>query len=95
MSALLLCGAASTHFPPGVDNLWQLWYNIAVAKTLRRKGRKIMILSVVMAVLLGAVPFTGDTFPAKTLIIVALAAVVVLVLAFVLRKKDGGGDDKE
>ena len=54
-----------------------------------------MILSVVMAVLLGAVPFTGDTFPAKTLIIVALAAVVVLVLAFVLRKKDGGGDDKE
>ncbi|MBQ8960050.1 MAG: hypothetical protein IJ071_02395 [Ruminococcus sp.] len=39
--------------------------------------------------LLAAIPFTGDNFPAKTLIIIAAVAVVVLVAAFLLRKKDG------
>ena len=54
-----------------------------------------MMLSVIMAALLGAVPFTGDTFPAKTLIIVGVIAVAILIAAFVLRKKDNGNDDDE
>ncbi|MBQ8123200.1 MAG: hypothetical protein IJ170_07810 [Ruminococcus sp.] len=42
-----------------------------------------------MLALLAAVPFTGDNFPAKTLIIIAVVAVVVLIAAFLLKKKDG------
>ena len=71
---------------PGVDKLWQLWYNIAIDEN-HEKERTIMLLT--MLALLAAVPFTGDNFPAKTLIIIAVVAVIVLVTAFLLKKKDG------